>query len=66
MTVYKDLVGNMELLEAVETDRVVLEVYECVCGYHLGVDSTYLEQVGDVHGYCPSCSKSYIIEGDEQ
>ena len=67
MTSYRDLTGNMELLEAVTTPRTVLEVYECThCGYHLGVDSTYLEQIGDVHGYCPGCMRNFIIEGDEQ
>jgi len=32
-----------------------LEVLECECGYHMGVDSTYLEQVGDFVTDCPSC-----------
>ena len=44
----------------------VLEVYECTgCGYHMGVDSIYLDQVGDVKGECPSCHKSFKIKWDE-
>ena len=34
-------------LPSVETDKVQLEVIECVCGYHMGIDATYLEQVTD-------------------
>ena len=40
----------------VETDRFVLEVIECGrCGYHIGVDSSYLDQVGDINIKCPGC-----------
>lgn len=39
----------------VETDDVILEVYECECGFHLGIDATYLEQVTPVKIKCPSC-----------
>jgi len=65
MTTYSDLTGNMEFIEGVTTPErgAVIELYKCRCGFHLGVDSTYLEQVGDIHGFCPSCSRSYIIEG---
>ena len=45
----------------VETDRFVLEVYECVCGFHLGVDATYLEQVDAIIIVCPSCEEVLTI-----
>ena len=45
----------MKRLKSVENDQVQLEVIECDCGYHMGVDATYLEQVGDFKTKCPSC-----------
>ncbi len=46
----------------VETEKFVLEVWECKCGFHLGIDSTYLDQVGLVTITCPSCSTLISIE----
>ena len=45
----------MKRLESVENDTVQLEVIECDCGYHMGIDATYLDQVGDLHIECPAC-----------
>ena len=45
----------MKRLDSVETGKVQLEVVECDCGYHMGVDATYLDQVGDFVTECPSC-----------
>ena len=39
----------------VSTDTVSLEVYECKCGFHMGLDSTYIDQVGSIVIECPSC-----------
>jgi hypothetical protein len=47
----------MKRLCSVENDQVALEVMECECGYHLGVDSSYLIQVGDFITHCPSCNR---------
>lgn len=58
----------MKRLESVETDIVQLEIGECDCGYHFGVDATFLEQVGDFTFKCPSCDKlidTAIIFSDE-
>jgi hypothetical protein len=46
----------MKRLKSVETEQYALEVVECDCGFHLGVDASYLDQVGDVVIACPSCS----------
>lgn len=46
----------MKRLKSVTNDQVELEVVECGCGFHLGVDSTYLDQVDDLVIKCPSCS----------
>jgi len=45
----------MKRLNSVETDQVQLEVIECDCGFHLGLDFPYLDQVGDFVIECPSC-----------
>lgn len=45
----------MKRLNSVQNDKVQLEVIECDCGYHMGIDATYLEQVGDFVAVCPSC-----------
>jgi len=47
----------MKRLDSIETEKYVLEVLECNCGFHLGIDSSYLDQVGDFKMYCPSCKQ---------
>ena len=39
-----------------------IEVIECDCGYHLGVDRTFIEQVGHFETVCPCCEN--IIHTD--
>lgn len=46
----------MKYLHDCETDEYVLEVIECDCGFHLGLDSTYLGQVEYIQIECPSCT----------
>jgi len=45
----------MKRLDSVENEQVQLEVVECDCGFHLGIDATYLDQVGDFVIACPNC-----------
>jgi len=45
----------MKRLQSAESEQYQLEVGECDCGYHFGVDATYLLQVGDMKFTCPSC-----------
>lgn len=52
----------MKRLKDVETDRYVLEVYECDCGFHIGLDASYLDQVGDIIIPCPGCGKDLDTE----
>lgn len=47
----------MKRLNSVETSQVQLEVVECDCGYHMGIDATYLDQVDDFIVGCPSCGE---------
>jgi hypothetical protein len=47
----------MKRLKSIENDQVALEVLECDCGFHLGIDVTFLDQVGDFKLSCPSCKR---------
>lgn len=43
-------------LKDISNEQVALEVYECSCGFHVGLDATYMEQVEDcIEVNCPSC-----------
>jgi len=44
-------------LPSIESGQVQLEIVECPCGYHMGIDATFLEQVGDFVTKCPSCGR---------
>lgn len=46
-------------LPSVENDQVSLEVMECVCGFHMGLDATYMDQVADFTFRCPSCDRRW-------
>lgn len=45
----------MRRIMSVEEGKVQLEVIECDCGYHMGVDATYIEQAQDFVTCCPAC-----------
>jgi hypothetical protein len=46
-------------------DKYELEVVECTgCGFHLGIDASYLEQVDGVGLLCPSCGMALVIGGE--
>jgi len=53
-------------IECINSDKTELSVYECTCGFHLGIDSTYLEQVGEVSIPCPCCGKKFITANDDE
>lgn len=50
---------KVKQLKSISDDTVVLEVYECICGFHLGIDATYLDQVTDVKLPCPVCGAMF-------
>ena len=56
----------MNYLESVEAESSELEVYECVCGFRLGLDATYLEQVGDIVISCPACRLEAKVEAFDE
>jgi len=45
----------MRRLQSIENDQVQLEVIECDCGFHYGLDASYLEAEGDFKVICPAC-----------
>ena len=47
----------MRQLDSTETKKYTLEVYECDCGFHIGLDYTYLDQVGELRVECPCCKR---------
>ncbi len=49
--------GDIEktfIIEKIPQD-VALCVIVCDCGYHIGMDATFLEQVEDFYTLCPAC-----------
>lgn len=47
-------------LDSVSNDHVSLEVYECGdCGFHIGLDSSFIEQIGDIKIKCPACENMF-------
>jgi hypothetical protein len=53
----------MKTMESIEMEKYSLEVVECDCGFHLGVDLSYLDQVGGINIKCPSCGRGISIKG---
>jgi hypothetical protein len=56
-------------LKDIENDECMLEVYQCSCGYHMGVDYTYLEYVaenGVIAIPCPSCGERIVTDSDPE
>jgi len=50
-------------VEDVQTGKCSLEIVECGgCGFHMGIDATYLEQVDGVDIPCPSCGEMISVE----
>jgi len=45
----------MKRLKGIVNCKVELEIIECDCGYHMGIDATFLDQVEDFITTCPAC-----------
>jgi hypothetical protein len=54
----------MKQLLSIETMQYSLEVVECDCGFHLGIDATWLDQndTAFVNVECPACSRAIPID----
>jgi len=55
----------MKRLKDIETDEYSLEVYECKCGFHIGLDATYIEAVDTVYTKCPNCGEEIQSDVNE-
>ncbi len=46
----------MKILDPRIADEICeLEVIECDCGFHLGLDVSFLDQVKEIKMNCPAC-----------
>jgi hypothetical protein len=62
----QELVDNMKKLNGTKVENIELAVYECTaCGFHLGIDATYLTQVGDVIIECPAAGCYSVIDTEQ-
>lgn len=52
----------MEKIEVIKQNNYSLDVYKCQCGFVLGVDSDYLDDVLTILIRCPACTKMLVIE----
>ena len=56
---------NCTFLANAAGEKFEVEVVECnKCGFHLGIDASYLELVKSVGMNCPSCGIGLWIPGD--
>lgn len=46
---------------SVGTKKYSFEVIECECGFHIGLDATYLDQVADIDIKCPACGETISV-----
>lgn len=54
----------MKWITSLHNDKCELEVFECECGFHLGIDATWVDQ--DVYDLkyvieCPNCKTQKMI-----
>ena len=48
-----------------QKDKYELVVLECrKCGFHIGLDASYLEQVRAISLDCPSCKTTIHVTGE--
>lgn len=52
----------MRKLNDIETAEVQLEVYECDCGFVIGLDFTYIDQNGLASVPCPTCGRTIVVD----
>jgi len=56
----------MKRLEPAFSEVYELDVIECDCGFHIGLDNTYIDQVNDIKIECPACSKMINTDFDDE
>lgn len=56
--------NKIKVLDSPQGHLYELLIIECQCGFHIGLDSTYLDQVGEITLPCPACKidiSTYLI-----
>jgi hypothetical protein len=49
-------------MKRVDASKCEMEYYECTCGFHFGIDATYLDQVEEhIQVKCPACDNKHIF-----
>jgi len=43
----------------IDDEKYSMSIFQCECGFHLGLDFTYLDQCGDIQIKCPSCGEVF-------
>jgi hypothetical protein len=57
------LLKDMKEITGTRVADTELAVYECTgCGFHIGIDATYLDQSGDVIIECPASGCYAVID----
>jgi hypothetical protein len=49
--------NNIKRMKPAFGDGYELDVLECGCGFHIGLDITFLDQVKEIQMPCPSCGQ---------
>jgi hypothetical protein len=56
----------MKRLKPVFSIEYELDVIQCDCGFHIGLDATFLDQVKEIQIECPSCEAIIDTDFDEE
>lgn len=52
----------MKRIGDIETEKYSLTIYECECGFHIGLDNSYMDQIDDICIECPACERHINTE----
>ncbi len=55
----------IDLIDEIHANVYTIVVYQCECGFHIGFDLTYLDQVGNIKIPCPACARLMDTTGSD-
>jgi len=47
----------MKWIMDIDNNLCEMEIYECACGFHIGLDFSYLDRIAPISLNCPNCNK---------
>jgi len=56
----------MKRLAPAISEQYELDVIECRCGFHIGLDISYIDQVDEIRITCPSCAHIISTDFDDE